>query len=116
MPETFLDIDPRERLIIYETFGRDNGFSPETVEKDVWVCWSLDALFTMPDALSMAFKGGTSLSKVYGAISRFSEDIDVTIDYQDLDDTVDPFEATLSRNRVKMIGEHLKTLVVGHVQ
>ena len=116
MPEAFLEIDPAERLIIYETFGRDNGYSPETVEKDVWVCWSLDALFTMPDAFSMAFKGGTSLSKVFNAISRFSEDVDVTIDYKDLDDTVDPFDGTLSRNKVKVHGEHLKALVVSHVQ
>jgi hypothetical protein len=115
MPEVFLDIDPDERLKIYEAFDRDNGYTGETVEKDVWVCWSLDVLFTMPNALSMAFKGGTSLSKVFNAIARFSEDVDVTINYMDLDDSVDPFDGTLSRNKVKLHGEHLKALVVSHV-
>ncbi|MGH3731780.1 MAG: nucleotidyl transferase AbiEii/AbiGii toxin family protein [Acidimicrobiales bacterium] len=116
MPEAFLEIEPEERLIIYETFARDHGYSRETVEKDVWVCWALDALFTMPNALSMAFKGGTSLSKVFNVISRFSEDIDVTIDYTDLDGTVDPFDGTRSRNKVKEHGEHLRGLVINYVE
>lgn len=54
---------------------------------DVWVCWVLQTLFTMPDRLPMAFKGGTSLSKVFGAIARFSEDVDITLDYRGLDGT-----------------------------
>jgi hypothetical protein len=48
----------------------------------------------MSNALPMAFKGGTSLSKVYDAINRFSEDVDVTIDYRRLDDSVDPSAPT----------------------
>ena len=39
----------------------------------------------------MAFKGGTSLSKVFGAIARFSEDVDITLDYRGLDGSFDPF-------------------------
>jgi predicted nucleotidyltransferase component of viral defense system len=51
------------------------------VEKDFWVCWILDYLFQdSPWKASMVLKGGTSLSKVYGAIERFSEDIDLILD------------------------------------
>jgi len=49
------------------------------VEKDLWVCKILDVLFRMNR--KMVFKGGASLSKAYGLINRFSEDIDVTVDH-----------------------------------
>ncbi len=50
------------------------------LEKDFWVCWALKRLFSNPEiAQHLTFKGGTSLSKGYGAIERFSEDIDLTI-------------------------------------
>lgn len=52
-------------------------------EKDFWVCWILDYLFQeSPWKDSLAFKGGTSLSKAYGAIERFSEDIDLILDWK----------------------------------
>lgn len=50
-------------------------------EKDFWVCWTLRQVFSAPEIGShLTFKGGTSLSKVYGAIARFSEDIDLSIE------------------------------------
>jgi hypothetical protein len=50
--------------------------SPAIIEKDFWVCWVLDALFSSPRWRDkMIFKGGTSLSKVFHVINRFSEDI-----------------------------------------
>ena len=53
------------------------------IEKDFWVCWILDYLFhDSPWKAEMIFKGGTSLSKVYGAIERFSEDIDLILDWR----------------------------------
>lgn len=53
------------------------------VEKDFWVCWTLDYLFQdSPWQSSLAFKGGTSLSKAFGAIERFSEDIDLVLDWK----------------------------------
>ncbi len=52
-----------------------------SVEKDFWVCWTLRELFTLPDiGAAMTFKGGTSLSKAWGLIERFSEDIDIVVD------------------------------------
>lgn len=49
------------------------------LEKDFWVCWLLGMLYESPFAESLVFKGGTSLSKVFGAIERFSEDIDLSL-------------------------------------
>lgn len=59
------------------------GMTPAVVEKDFWVTWVLDRMFATPDmARLMMFKGGTSLSKVYGLIERFSEDIDLILDWR----------------------------------
>ena len=69
----------------------NSGRSAVILEKDIWVCWVLQALFSMPDPHPMAFKGGTSLSKVYGIIERFSEDVDITLDYRAFNDGFDPF-------------------------
>ncbi len=56
---------------------------PGIVEKDFWVVWTLDYLFSRsPWKTQLAFKGGTSLSKAYGLIRRFSEDIDLILDWR----------------------------------
>jgi len=54
------------------------GVDVTIIEKDFWVCWVLKSLFSLPFGHPlMVFKGGTSLSKAYGLIDRFSEDIDI---------------------------------------
>ncbi len=59
------------------------GMTPAVVEKDFWVTWMLDRLFANPRlAELLMFKGGTSLSKAYGLIERFSEDIDLILDWR----------------------------------
>ncbi len=63
----------------------------------------------------MAFKGGTSLSKVFGAIARFSEDVDITLDYRGLDNYFDPFDEKMSNTRLKKFSEVLKTFVHDYV-
>ncbi len=64
-----------------ETAAR-RGVTPAIVEKDFWVTWTLDRLFAHPDlSRILMFKGGTSLSKVFGLIERFSEDIDLILDW-----------------------------------
>ena len=62
------------------------GTAVQNVEKDFWVCWTLDALFNGLElgGPRLLFKGGTSLSKAFGLISRFSEDIDITVFRDDL--------------------------------
>ena len=56
------------------------GHPPHLLEEDIWVVQSLSVLFEAPFGRDLVFKGGTSLSKAYGAINRFSEDVDVTYD------------------------------------
>jgi len=59
--------------------------SKAIVEKDFWVCWSLKQLFALPSfGKQLIFKGGTSLSKAYDVIHRFSEDVDLSIDREQL--------------------------------
>ena len=62
------------------------GTNEQNIEKDFWVCWTLDALFNEleHDGPRLLFKGGTSLSKGYGLIERFSEDIDITVFREDI--------------------------------
>lgn len=56
------------------------GMVPEIVEKDFWVCWTLNKMFSISAIKPhLIFKGGTSLSKVYKIIDRFSEDVDVSL-------------------------------------
>lgn len=114
MPESFLHLKAQEQSQIYRALAPQLARSPVVLEKDVWVCWVLQALFTMPDRLPMAFKGGTSLSKVFGAIARFSEDVDITLDYRGLDGSFDPFAEGISRNRLKKFSEDLKSFVSDH--
>ena len=82
MAEPFLSLDTRERADILLTVAARSRRTAIILEKDIWVCWVLQALFSMPDPHPMAFKGSTSLSKVYRIIDRFSEDVDVTLDYR----------------------------------
>ncbi len=70
------------------------GTAVQNVEKDFWVCWTLDALFNglAIGGPRLLFKGGTSLSKAFGLIARFSEDIDITVFRGDLGQAVDVAE------------------------
>lgn len=83
MPE-FLRLPIAEQRDILSSMSVQMGRSSQVLHKDVWVCWVLRELFASDTGVYMAFKGGTSLSKVFQAIHRFSEDVDVTLDYRDL--------------------------------
>ena len=80
--DSFLILPASERAqLIEEAATRHGRMSSQIVEKDLWVCWTLKQLFNIPElAPHLTFKGGTSLSKAYGLIDRFSEDVDLTID------------------------------------
>lgn len=74
-----------KRTGLFETTAQRIGTTPQNVEKDFWVSWSLDVLFNgLSDQPRFLFKGGTSLSKGFGLIRRFSEDIDITVFREDL--------------------------------
>lgn len=69
-----------DRLAYFNEIASRRGQTKLIVEKDFWVCFTLRLLFEMPDfADAFIFKGGTSLSKVFGIIERFSEDIDLSV-------------------------------------
>jgi predicted nucleotidyltransferase component of viral defense system len=77
--DSFLQKTPDERRLFIEEAARRMGRAPVVIEKDFWVCWTLGQIFSLPEVgKHMTFKGGTSLSKVYGLINRFSEDIDLS--------------------------------------
>lgn len=80
MPEPFLRLSARDRAAALGVAVSRSGRPAHILEKDIWVVWTLGVLFESPFAEHLVFKGGTSLSKVYKAIHRFSEDIDVTYD------------------------------------
>lgn len=116
MPNAFLQLSPDEQASIFQTCAGKLGRRPEHLEKDVWICWVLQALFTMPRRLPMAFKGGTSLSKVYSAIRRFSEDVDITVDYKSLDQSIDPFDAKTSRTAKNNYSDRLRSKLEEHTK
>ena len=77
----FVRLAASERRLYCEQAAARLGLPAPSVEKDFWVCWSLRLLFGLPDWTGhLTFKGGTSLSKGWRLIERFSEDIDVVID------------------------------------
>lgn len=100
---TFLSATAVDRRDAFLGAGQRLGAPEQNIEKDFWVCWTLDALFNGAEAGGprLLFKGGTSLSKAFGLISRFSEDIDITIFRDDLGEgaTVDELEALSGKKR-----------------
>lgn len=79
MKLAFLQWSPAERRLYFEQAALRRNLSPVIMEKDFWVCISLGILFESEFATSLVFKGGTSLSKVFGVIERFSEDVDLSL-------------------------------------
>jgi len=76
----WIDLDEKRKISILEQVGNQIGLPAFAVEKDWWICLILNAVFRSKYAEFIIFKGGTSLSKAYGIIDRFSEDIDLIID------------------------------------
>lgn len=98
----FLKATPQDRRDVFLSAAARLGTPEQNVEKDFWVTWTLDVLFNGLPAghPRFLFKGGTSLSKAYGLISRFSEDIDITVFREDLGQAASAQELTnLSRKK-----------------
>ena len=77
----FLELPDESRISAFMEVNRSMGLDTFSVEKDFWVCWTLYELFTLPGiGEHLTFKGGTSLSKAWKLIHRFSEDIDLIVD------------------------------------
>lgn len=106
MNSAFLEIvaaGDDDRRALFLSAARRLGTAVQNVEKDFWVCWTLDALFNGLPAGGprLLFKGGTSLSKAYSLISRFSEDVDVTVFRDDLGQaaSIEALEALSGKRR-----------------
>lgn len=82
------------------------GLPPQAVEKDVWVTLMLRMIFTSELSDHLIFKGGTSLSKAFGLIQRFSEDIDLGINRKYLG-----FEGDLSKGQIRKLRRACHTFV-----
>ena len=114
MAEAFLSLNPEDRRDALGVAADRSGRPAHLLEKDVWVVWTLKTLFQSDLGAHLVFKGGTSLSKAYGVIQRFSEDVDLTYDIRALaPDLVEaqgePIPSTRSEMRrwSKAVGQRL---------
>lgn len=76
----FLELSDSQRKSVYDSVAIKVGLPAQVIEKDFWVTAILQTVFTLPVAKQLVFKGGTSLSKGWKLIKRFSEDIDIAVD------------------------------------
>ncbi|HZK98544.1 MAG TPA: nucleotidyl transferase AbiEii/AbiGii toxin family protein [Caulobacteraceae bacterium] len=109
MADPFLSLTLEERREVLESAqGRGLTRSAALLEKDVWVVWTLQALFAAPFADDLVFKGGTSLSKAYNIIQRFSEDVDLTYDIRKLADEQAGHPEALSEAEARSLGRRIR--------
>lgn len=79
--DKFIQLSDKDKRAYFEVAAADLNVMPQLIEKDFWVCWILKILFSLSESGGhLTFKGGTSLSKCYDVIRRFSEDVDVSIE------------------------------------
>jgi hypothetical protein len=100
MAEAFFSLSLEDRRDALEAASAASGRPLHLLEKDVWVVWTLAQLFDSPFGEHLVFKGGTSLSKAYQVIRRFSEDVDLTYDIRAIaSDLVEKKGEALPANR-----------------
>ena len=123
MAEAFLRLSGKDRLDALGVAADRLGRPAHLLEKDVWVVWAIQQLFGSPIGTNLVFKGGTSLSKAYQVIDRFSEDVDLTFDIRALIPDLlggreDAMPATSSEERrwSKRVRQALPEWVAGTVQ
>jgi hypothetical protein len=109
--DRFLKFSEKDKLIAFRKAEEKSGFSESIIEKDFWVCWILKELFLLDEIKdNLTFKGGTSLSKIFKVINRFSEDIDISVEkaFLGFRDNKDPANVG-SKQAKKLIEELGKT-------
>jgi hypothetical protein len=109
----------QDRQDIFAEAAAKLGITPTIVEKDFWVCLTLKLLFLRsPFGESLVFKGGTSLSKAHGLIERFSEDIDLVLDWKLLgfgDGLKDPMQNFDSKSKQDRFNKELNNLAAAFI-
>jgi hypothetical protein len=125
--ESVARLSSAERRELFAETAARKGMTPAIVEKDFWVCWTLGRLFAHPDlSRLLMFKGGTSLSKVFNLIERFSEDIDLILDWRVVVGEDDPLaersatkqealNKTIDAKAVDYIGGEMLAMIAGAV-
>lgn len=118
-----ISADRNERQDLFLRTANRLGTAVENIEKDFWVSWILDLLFNGkdPDEPRLLFKGGTSLSKAYSLISRFSEDVDITVFREDIGQNIeikDLRDLSGKKQRVHLdaIRNACQTYINGHLK
>lgn len=84
LADSWFTLSRQDQAEALEVAAGQTGRPPHLLEKDIWVVWTLSAIYSTPLGEKLTFKGGTSLSKAYKIIDRFSEDIDLTYDIREL--------------------------------
>jgi hypothetical protein len=108
-------LSPAERRELFGETAARNGMTPAVVEKDFWVCWTLGRLFAHPElSRLLMFKGGTSLSKVFHLIERFSEDIDLILDWRVVIGENDPL-AERSATKQEALSKTIDAMAVDYI-
>lgn len=110
------NLSNEKRKEIFSETAREMGVHPSIIEKDFWVVWILDKIFSdkrLKDILM--FKGGTSLSKVFNLIGRFSEDIDLILDWREVTDE-DPQRDRGSKNQQVKFNEKVNKEALRYIQ
>lgn len=95
---SFFELSPQQQQMVLTQAASKTGLPVQAVEKDLWVTVVLQIAFSLPIASKFVFKGGTSLSKVWKVIRRFSEDIDLVID-----PSIWGFEGDLTKRQIKRL-------------
>jgi len=112
------NLSNRDRSELFSETAARMGIHPAVVEKDFWITWVLSKLFAHPElSKRLMFKGGTSLSKIYRLIERFSEDIDLILDWRGLTDK-NPEEERSKSKQDKLnreINERAKDYIAGNL-
>jgi len=104
----------REHNVLFTETAVAMKTTPAIPEKDFWVVWVLDKLFSHPHLKNiLQFKGGTSLSKVFNLIGRFSEDIDLILDWREVtnDDPYQPRSKTQQNKFNEAVNEQAKVYI-----
>ena len=103
--------EPQVRKDLFAETASQMCVDARIVEKDFWVCWALKQLFSLPShGTHFTFKGGTTLSKVFGVIQRFSEDVDIAVDWVPLGfvGDRDPAAPRSKTKQARLLGEMLE--------
>jgi hypothetical protein len=116
--EGFAKLTAAERKPYFDETASRRSSTNTAIEKDFWVCWTLKHLFSLEGIPELRFKGGTSLSKVFNLIARFSEDIDISLDRAALGFTGsrDLANSELSNTKRKQLDQELRAAIEKEVK